>query len=380
MYQASLPTGSRDLLFEATRKKHTLIRQFEENFWRWGYQMVETPGVEYLNTFQRGLAGQDDRFVKVISDDQEVLTLRADMTLPIARVVATKFKNHKQPLRFAYTKNVFGRSQKYSGSLSEVTDSGCELIGLPGEAADLEIVLLVLDTMTTVIDLPFILELGDIRFFRGICDYLQLTAAQTNRLSELINHKYLPALEQYVDALDLPEELAQFFKDFPFYRYSGGIEVLERLRRFAFTSELTDVLDEMARLVEWLTESGYAENIRLDFSKIPALDYYSGFIFEGYYDQVAQPVVTGGRYDKLVGQLNGRDEPAIGFAIKTDYLLALDLPQQTSGLVIIKYPQSDFLKAQEKAQALRKTGARVILEEAEQQEITTETREEPGQC
>ena len=136
----------------------------------------------------------------------------------------------------------------------------------------------------------------------------------------------------------------------------------------------------MARLVEWLTESGYAENIRLDFSKIPALDYYSGFIFEGYYDQVAQPVVTGGRYDKLVGQLNGRDEPAIGFAIKTDYLLALDLPQQTSELVIIKYPQSDFLKAQEKAQALRKTGARVILEEAEQQEITTETREEPGQC
>lgn len=378
MYQASLPTGSRDILFEATKKKQTLIRQFEDNFWRWGYQMVETPGVEYLKTFQRGLADQDDRFVKVISDDQEVLTLRADMTLPIARVVATKFKNHKEPLRFAYTKNVFARSQKYSGSLSEVTDSGCELIGIPGQKADLEILLLVLDTMTTVIDKSFILELGDIRFFRGICDYLELTDEQTNQLSALINHKYLPALELYVDELNLEPNIAQFFKDFPFYKYSGGVEVLERLRPFAFTEDLTAVLDEMASLVAILNENGYESNIRLDFSKIPALDYYSGLIFEGYFDEVAQPIVTGGRYDQLVGQFGDRPEPAIGFAIKTDFLLNLKLPAPESELVIVKYPKQYFTQAAEKAQELRKQWSRVIIEEADQDEITTETREEPS--
>ena len=119
---------------------------------------VITPSIEYYRTYSQGFVSlKEEEMYKFFDHNNAILTLRMDMTVPIARMAATKFKHHKSPLRFRYCANVYKVKQYFAGKRNEVSDCGIELLGQSAKESDLEILMCAMEVMEQLSDKPFTL-------------------------------------------------------------------------------------------------------------------------------------------------------------------------------------------------------------------------------
>lgn len=367
------PEGFRDLIKDGCRKKSRLVDYIETKLNGLGFDEINTPTFEHFETFERGLGSRDlSGFFKMVSPEGKLIVLKSDMTIPIARVVSTKFRKDKGVLRFRYGENVYKIEEKYTGNLSELTDCGAELIGEGGFDEDLEILLAALEACDFLRNYGFILELGDVRIFKGVCDYLDLSGEVRQRLAYLIDNMILPDLEAYVEEIDLEDSAKEFFLNLPWA--NGGIEEIESMYRYAFTPDIKEALDYLSVLYKTLEDLGFKDYIRVDFSKIPSLDYYTSLIFEGFVEDVGMPVLSGGRYDDLIGLFQSEARSAVGFSIKVDYLLDLDIFSDKEETYLIEYPEGSFIQALEEAKAY-KDKARVRFRKSDVDKISVRRQE-----
>ena len=147
MNQIRIPQGMRDLISEECEKKEALKHRIENVFRSYGYRQLKTPAIEYLETYTNAYGDvKDEEMYKFFDQEGKTLALRTDMTVPIARMCASKFANAKPPFRFRYSSDVFKVRHTFAGQRSEVTDCGIELIGCDSKA-DLEVLCTALDTM-----------------------------------------------------------------------------------------------------------------------------------------------------------------------------------------------------------------------------------------
>jgi ATP phosphoribosyltransferase regulatory subunit len=352
-----LPQGMRDLMSSECRKKELLQKRIEHVFSSFGYKAVSTPAIEYYETYQNGFSAADGReMYKFFDQEGRILTLRVDMTVPIARVCASKFANERPPFRFQYSSDVFKVRHTFAGKRSEVTDCGIELIGLD-EASDIEILYTAVQVMNTLGVSVWKLDLGNSRFFSKACEELGLEKEETGILADLIDRKSLVDLDSYVKQLSLSESAERFFTEIPML--TGEQDALKEAGRISFTKELEDEVKRMQQLYKDLDKLGAAANVSFDFGKVPHLDYYTGIIFEGYADGVGTSVLSGGRYDSLLARF-GRDLPACGFSVKLDLLLdVLNIPEENT--VQLMYPYSQETDAILKSAELRKNGYAVEM-------------------
>lgn len=362
------PEGTKDLNFLESERKQRLISAINKKLYNWGYRKISTPTLEYFETFSRTLPIEDtENFYKLISTEAEILTLRSDMTIPIARMVSSKFKNSKEILRFQYTEDVYNIKKKQSGHFNELTDCGAELIGCGSQEEDLEILTMALEIGSLFEDYNFILELGDRHFFQGMCKHLNLDREVTNRLARLVAEKNLPSLENYVKELGFSKEVQEFFIELPWA--TGGREVLEKWSKYDFNEELVHAIEYLDYLYTELSDLGYEDSIGIDLSKIPKLDYYTSIIFEGFVDTLGTPVLSGGRYDRLIEKFQDTRRPAIGFSVKVDYLLKLDIFGSSQPIKTLYYPRGEFNRAYKYAKDYRKEEP-LILQVGDVEDLT----------
>lgn len=349
MITFTTPVGTRDLIKQESQTRRTLQSTLMNIFDHWDYEEVVTPMVEYYSTFS--IANMKEQEVyKILDASNRILTLRSDMTIPIARVAATKFKDEALPLRFQYSANVFKVKEELSGNQNESTDCGVELLGVEEPYGDLEILACALDALSVCDGLHYTLEIGNLNFFQAACSVLQLDEATRNTLADLINRKSLKSLNDYVDGLDLEETHKNFFKQLPWL--CGTTDILENAKAIAFHDDLKQIIKQLTDLCEQLKALGYEEEITIDLGKIPRLTYYTGLIFEAFVEGVGISILSGGRYDQLVKRF-GRELPAIGFAIRLDALLeVINLPQTTTRK-IVSYPSNKQVEALQLAKELR---------------------------
>lgn len=349
MIEFTTPLGTRDLIKQECVTRRWLQEQLIEKFTSWGYEEIITPMVEYYKTFSIAEMKEQEVY-KILDASNRILTLRADMTIPIARVAATKFKDEALPLRFQYCANVFKVNEELRGNQNESTDCGIELLGLAEPYGDLEILVCALDALSVLQDVRYTLEIGNLNFFQAACDVLQLDETVRTTLADLINRKSLRSLNEYVDQLPLDEEKKCFFKQLPWL--CGNLSILEEARQYAFHEDLRQILDQLSTLCEQLKELGYEEAITIDLGKIPRMKYYTGLIFEAFVEGVGISVLSGGRYDSL-GKRFGRDIPAIGFAIRLDALTSLFHREQQKRHLCIEYPSALQVEALRLARTYR---------------------------
>lgn len=338
MKQFTIPEGMRDLIPEECRIRTKLRNDIEARLDSWGYEEVITPTVEFYKTYEAGFDNINEQDMYKFFDAQgRILMLRADMTIPIARLTATKYKDAPVPLRFRYCANVFKVHEELSGLKNEISDCGVELIGLEEVTGDLEILMTALDALEVVNDRKWVLEIGNINFFREACRYAQISEQDAEELAELIDEKSLRSLEEKLTQLQLKPEYQRFFNRLPWL--SGREEMLEEARQYCFCKELTVILDRLEDLAEDLEALGCAR-VQFDLGKTKNLNYYTGIVFEAYVDGVGKRVLSGGRYDTLIGKY-GRMLPAVGFSIKLDALAEVaQVPEETKALVIRFHPNA----------------------------------------
>lgn len=365
MQQIQLPQGMKDTILNECEKKKYLQNTLEQIFESFGYEEIITPTIEYYETYENAFKNiQTTDMYKFFDENGRILTLRTDMTVPIARVCASKFKDSKPPFRYRYTSNVFKVRQKFAGKRSEVTDCGIELIGLDSKS-DVQVLCCALEVMKNFKN--YTLEIGNVKFFQAACKVVRLSTEEVNTLANLIDKKSMVDLKFYLDSLYLSEKIVDFFMHLPFL--CGDMNILDEAYTYCFDDSLKDVLDSMKECIQSLKELGYLENVTVDLGKVAHLDYYTGIIFEGYVSGVGTSILSGGRYDCLLKKF-GRDLPACGFSVKLDPLIDY-VDVQSKKKYKLYYPQDKQIEAMKQAKNLRKEGI-VILEPSTNESIYVE--------
>jgi ATP phosphoribosyltransferase regulatory subunit len=224
-----------------------------------------------------------------------VLAMRSDMTIPIARVVATRYADVQPPLRFCYFAHAWRAIERGVGEPREFLQGGLELIGAEGPVGDAEIVSLTIEALDAVGLRRHRIGIGDGSLYRTLLQELEVPEERHMPLLECLSQRDLVGLERVV--ADLPERA--LLVELPTLR--GGPEVLERAKG----------LRDLHALLE---ERGVADRVIFDLGLVRELGYYTGAVFEVYDPAVGFALGGGGRYDELLGRF-GRDLPACGIAL-----------------------------------------------------------------
>jgi ATP phosphoribosyltransferase regulatory subunit len=230
-----------------------------------------------------------------------VLVLRSDMTIPIARVVATRYAAAEPPLRFCYFAHAYRSVRPQRGHAREILQAGLELVGAPGPDGTAEALSVLCAGLDAAGLENYRVGLGDASLYPRLLDRLAVPAgARPQILHELVTRDFV-GLEREVEAHGRDELLRV-----PQLR--GGVEVLEGIPEGA---ALRAVYDRLAPAV--------ADRVIFDLGLIRSLGYYTGAVFEVYDAALGAPIGGGGRYDDLLGRF-GRELPACGWALNVERL------------------------------------------------------------
>lgn len=350
------PEGTRDIVLDECAIKRMLQKNIEDVLDKWGYDEIITPTIEFYDTINSGFeALREEELYKFFDNKGKIMALRPDMTIPIARVVASKFKEVKQSLRFRYCANVFRVHESLGGKKNEYTDCGVELIGEKDENSDLEILVTALDVLKVLEKYKYKLEVGNIKFFNSAVEELNLDYDEKMKLSQLIDRKSLQELEEYLESLNLEEKYKALFLKLPWL--FGGKEILKEGRKYCFNNEMSESIDYLENISKELDQLGYGDLAYYDLGMVPTVNYYTGITFRGYVEGVGTTVLSGGRYDKLLSTF-GEDRPAVGFSINLDSVLDIikDEKIQKRETYTVYYNKANEVKAFKKSNELRESG------------------------
>lgn len=333
------PEGTQDRLFAECVERRQVQGALVDLFRRRGFTEVITPEVEYYDLFVRsGNPLPQEAMLKIIDRSGKIMVMRPDSTAPIARVAATKLKGMPLPQRLYYDQTVFRSGAAHNGGSSEIAQCGVELIGAMGNKADVEMVALAVDALGSCGVDNFHIEVGHADFFRTLAARLSAPSETVEQMRTCIEGKNYAELNDMLSGLeDSPARAALARLPYLF----GGVEVLEEARQLA---DPCPSLDYLARLYGELNAAGYGGFVRFDLGLVHQMDYYTGVVFRGYVQGAGRPVLSGGRYDRLVERF-GRKAEATGFAVDVDAVgacLSVEVPRLET---VIHYGQGMLARA-----------------------------------
>ena len=306
-----IPSGTRDVLPDEMREIRAITEAVRDVFARAGYGEVATPALEYEETLARAGLSDTHPAYRLFDEQGHVLVLRTDMTVPIARLVATRYPAVEPPLRFSYFAHAYRAVRAQRGQPREFLQAGIELVGAPapeGTAEALAVLCAALDATGLA---TYRVGLGDAALYPALLEALEVPeSARARLLAELATRDFV-GLGHEIDALAMPGDAAELLLAVPQLR--GGPEVLAELPAAAASAA------EGLRRVHALLAPAVAERVIFDLGLARGLGYYTGAVFEVYDPALGTPIGGGGRYDELLGRF-GRPRPAVGFALTVDRL------------------------------------------------------------
>lgn len=312
-YSKITPEGSRDFLFEECDKRRNvervLTRLFKEN----DYRKVMTPAIEFFDVFKSDNTGiEPEEMFKLTDSKGRTTVLRPDNTMPIARMVATRLSNASLPVRLYYNQSVFVRAKALAGRLSEVAQSGVELIGDGSEDADIEVIEMAVESLKRCDLNSFKIEIGNAAFFNAILNKMDISDTERADIINLIEAKNYAALGDMLDRLG-DNEQTRIIRRLP--RLFGDASVIDEAEKIYSDSDASKALSYLKKVYERLCAAGLEDYIIIDLGLVNRSNYYTGVIFHGYAEGTGITVLSGGRYDNLLGEF-GMLAPAIGFAVE----------------------------------------------------------------
>ncbi|MDQ8726754.1 histidine--tRNA ligase [Bradyrhizobium sp. LHD-71] len=354
--RARLPRGLEDRGPAAIAATRAMVEKIRQVYERYGFEPVETPAIEYTDALGKFLPDQDRPNEGVFSfqdDDEQWLSLRYDLTAPLARYVAENFQNLALPYRSYRYGYVYRNEKPGPGRFRQFMQFDADTVGSGSPAADAEICMMAADTMEAL-GIPrgaYVVKVNNRKVLDGVLESIGLggEAKAGQRLTVLrAIDKFDRLGEAGVKALlgeGRKDESGDFTKGAgldadSIHRVIAStspqsgpndqiIAQLVQLSNSAIGAEGTQELSSIAQLVD---ASDYSDRIRIDPSVVRGLEYYTGPVYEvelllDTKDEKGRPVRFGsvgggGRYDGLVSRFRGEPVPATGFSIGVSRLQA----------------------------------------------------------
>jgi ATP phosphoribosyltransferase regulatory subunit len=318
--EAMIPKGVRDFLPVNAVKIHYIQEKLHQTFKAWGYQTIIPPALEFLNVLERGL-GSDLHSCTQRFDDRhsgELLAFPPDITPQVARIFATRMHEAPLPQRLSYSGRVLRHTEQQAGKNREIFQSGVEMIGAPSASADAEMIAMALECLEQLGASEYTIDIGQVEFYRGVLQGLDLDAAQKSTLEQHLLHKDSSSLKAELEKLNISSTQGDELLALP--RLFGGREVLEHAAAVVSNERSKRALDNLYEVIRILDLHQSDAHITLDLGELRGLNYYSGVTFQGFLSGFGEAVCLGGRYDGLTANY-GRPAPATGFAFNLLNLL-----------------------------------------------------------
>ena len=338
--KARLPRGLADrgpAEIAATRQMVEAIRVVFE---RYGFEPVETPAIEYTDALGKFLPDQDRPNEGVFSfqdDDEQWLSLRYDLTAPLARYVAENFQNLALPYRSYRFGWVFRNEKPGPGRFRQFMQFDADTVGAASMAADAEMCMLAADTMEAL-GIPrgsYVVKVNNRKVLDGAMDRVHIPAEKrltTMRAIDKLDRLGIEGVKMLLGK-GRKDESGDFTKgaELSDSQIAGIVTAITgtsgETGRTGTPGE--EELSEIAKLVR---AAGYDDRVRIDKTVVRGLEYYTGPVYEveltfEIKDEKGRPVRFGsvgggGRYDGLVSRFRGEPVPATGFSIGVSRLQA----------------------------------------------------------
>jgi histidyl-tRNA synthetase len=406
--KARLPKGMRDIGADELRQREAMLETIRTVYERYGFEPLETPAFEYTDALGKFLPDSDRPNEGVFSfqdEDEQWLSLRYDLTAPLARYVAENYQDMPKPFRRYATGSVWRNEKPGPGRFRQFTQFDADTVGAESVAADAEMCMLAADTLEAL-GIPrgqYVIKVNNRKVLDGIMEAAGL-GGQENAVRRAVVLRALDKLDKFSeqDVLlllgpgrkdqsgdftpgaglneDLAERLLGVVQNIrqlhvPSGDMSGSASLDKAIEANATYNAGFAELTEMRDLV---IAAGYgADRIRIDPSVVRGLEYYTGPVFEAELlipvtDEKGNPVRFGsvgggGRYDDLVARFTGQKVPATGFSIGVSRLQAalklIDRAQKpTLGPVVVTVMDKDHIADYQKlVQRLREAEIRAEL-------------------
>lgn len=329
--ERQLPHGVADYYFEDAARKTRLETRLRETFSRTNYTEVIPPTFEYYEALAAEASPQVREEIYRFPDrDGRMLALRADPTIPIARLISTKLYDHPLPLRFFYIANVFRHEEPKASRRREFTQAGVELVGVGTPQADAEIIALTVNALRAVGLQEFRVRLGAMDILNALLQPLGLNETQLELIKNALERKNERALNDLLREAPMTAETRRALNALP--TLAGGAEILDRAQaELAINERARLAIARLTNIWNYLVALGVSDAITLDLGMVRGMAYYTGIVFEGFVRGIGFSILSGGRYDNLLAHF-GNAMPACGFAVGVERVLAALALQESDAI------------------------------------------------
>lgn len=357
-----LPEGIDELLPDQAQRLEALRRRLLDLHDSWGYQLVITPFIEFLDSLLTGTGKDLDLQTFKLTDQisGRMLGVRADITPQAARIDAHRLRR-AAPVRLCYLGSVLRtRMDDFVGSRSPL-QLGAELYGHAGVESDVEVLCLMMETLRAAEVQDLHLDVGHVGIYRGLARQAGLSSAQERAVFTALQRKAEPEVVSLVQEYAIPDVDAQ--RLIALANLNGGDEAIasagERLSGAApDVLQAVDYVDDLgARLKRRLPDVP----LHYDLAELRGYGYHSGVVFAAFVPGEGQAVAGGGRYDHI-GEVFGRARPATGFSADLKTLLRVGRFEAASSHGRIMAPQSGAAGLEQRIAELRTEGWAVVRE------------------
>ncbi|MCH4184913.1 MAG: ATP phosphoribosyltransferase regulatory subunit [Eggerthellaceae bacterium] len=312
------PTGFRDVMSDEARQREDISARVQACFAARGYAPIETPTIERMEVMRAAghIPGSPFQLFDAAND---LLALRPDVTMQIARMCATRLRGQQGPFKFRYTQRIFREADRQT-TARELTQIGLENIGESGATADAELVGLFAEALKLCGLSSFSIVMGSVGVLQALLETCPAPDEWKRAVLAAYHDSNFVELDRLTTEDSIPTAFAQAIGRLPHIR--GGREAIDQVIALTAPLGCDRGIADLAQTYDLLIEQGLEQEITVDFSIMSEFDYYTGIVFEAYAPGMGTSIGSGGRYDHLLAAYQGEDRPAAGFAFFLEQVMA----------------------------------------------------------
>jgi histidyl-tRNA synthetase len=312
--------GMRDLMGSEMLVRNYLMTTAVEVFEQYGYEPLDSPVMELWETLSaKGGDEVEAETFKFTDKGEREVGLRFDLTVPLARIVATNPHLPKPFKRYA-----IGKAWRYdrpqAGRYREFEQADVDIVGTDSPAADAEVVLIALEFLKRTLGSEYVIKINNRKVLRGMTEKAGVSddlAYECFRAIDKLDKIDKDGVLKELEERGIGKEQSGFLIDAITIKGSGT-KTLEKFRGLLESSKIgIEGVDELSLMSEIFESSGVSDLVEFDMSLARGLDYYTGPVFEGRY--LGKPevgsILGGGRYDRLIEKFGGQATPATGISL-----------------------------------------------------------------
>lgn len=357
-----LPRGTESLILEEAARHRALSHRLEKLYDSWGYLPAQTPVVDFAELYQPLLPEESSRQAyRLIDREGELLMLRADITLFLAKQLGMRLSEEELPVRVCYSDTILRYEARHDISKNEFYQSGAELIGVPGADGDLEVLLLLEEALEATGTGRYALHIGSSALLDATV--ASLREGNAGDVRELILSRSFDRLEELLARQEVDGDRRDALR-----RLYGTVGTPQEIREFVgslaeqLLPEERGALDHLLSVGErllHLREPGVESPVRIDLSEVGSRSYYTGIAFQAYVDRLDGAIASGGRYDSLLAFF-GFSAPSVGFSMLPRKIASLSQERRQLDPAE-KAPGATLEERYRRAREQRRAGGRVHL-------------------